>query len=854
MKRYFFLLTAFLFISSPMFSAQLLRHWSLDEASLNYDGGKWSGTEEDISKTAGRLFGFAEFSDIGQSGAGLIGNKGAPGSNDLAYDFQTDPSIGGVATQVYGALPETGDFTLEVWIKTSSPHTSQGHIFSNSSNQPGRASLYIQNGKASFWADGFSSALSSVSNVDDGQWHKVSAARSGENFYLKIDERLEAWSEEKGIIFDQNTFWMIGRQRSWAGNYEGMVSDVKVYDEALFGSPQQIEYSTPENGFQFADPSAAALSWEAPKGVDVMEYRVYFSEDFQAVSDLSSDEALADTIPAGQERTYSPEGLEFNTTYYWRIDAETSGGEAVQGRISSFRTEPLDIPGQVIAHSPKSSGIYIGSPAIAILPSGEYVVKFCEFGPGSTFDTSLIYISSDKGKNWKLVNRYKGMFWSNLFLHNSELYQMGASKRYGQCVIRKSSDGGRTWTTPQDENSGIILPDSQYHTAAVPMVVSNGRIWRAMEDGQNGTKWGERFRAFVMSAPLDSNLLKASSWTATNRIAYNENWLGGEFGGFLEGNAVLTPDGQVVNILRVDYRDVPEKAAIIRVSEDGETASFDPENDFITFPGGCKKFTIRRDPVTNRCWTLSNAVLPQHEGGNVERTRNAQVLMSSENLREWTEHKVVLYHEDVSNHGFQYLDWRFEGDDIVAASRTAYDDGLGGADNQHNSNFITFHRFEDFRGPHRPYIKSQPEDSLQTPAGRDISFEITVNNGADSFTWYKKNSNGSDLKISAGGRFSLESGSGSSQLTIESISNEDEGEYYCVAENSAGQVRSEPAKLTIDKQACTAASLMKLNLQRQSGFWSGVIDSAYQSFAHFSGFSENDELTHSGLIVLGRTR
>lgn len=165
----------------------------------------------------------------------------------------------------------------------------------------------------------------------------------------------------------------------------------------------------------------------------------------------------------------------------------------------------------------------------------------------------------------------------------------------------------------------------------------------------------------------------------------------------LEGNAVVTPEGDVVDILRVDYRDVPEKAAIVRISRDGKTASFDPEKDFIDFPGGCKKFVIRWDAPSGRYWTIANATLPQHAGENIERVRTAAVVMSSKDLRTWTPHEMILYHPTVSTHGFQYLDWLVEGDNLLVVSRTAYDDGVGGVMNQHNSNYLTFHRVKQFR-------------------------------------------------------------------------------------------------------------------------------------------------------------
>ena len=39
----------------------------------------------------------------------------------------------------------------------------------------------------------------------------------------------------------------------------------------------------------------------------------------------------------------------------------------------------------------------------------------------------------------------------------------------------------------------------------------------------------------------------------------------------------------------------------------------------------------------------------------------------------------------------------FDGDDIVAVVRTAYDDGGDGAHNNHDANFLTFHRWKNFR-------------------------------------------------------------------------------------------------------------------------------------------------------------
>lgn len=360
------------------------------------------------------------------------------------------------------------------------------------------------------------------------------------------------------------------------------------------------------------------------------------------------------------------------------------------------------VPGVVIAHSPKSTRVFLGSAGIAILPDGTYLAKHDEFGPGSTEQASAVtrvYRSADRGATWVPSSRIDGLFWATVFAHRGAVYLMGttAGHRHGHCVIRRSTDGGRTWTEPKDERNGRLFPDISYHTAPVPVVVHQGRIWRAMEDEKGGTKWGLMFRAFMLSAPEDADLLVASNWTASNALPHDPAYLGGRFGGWLEGNAVVDPAGRIVNVLRVDHRALPEKAAIIRISADGREATFDPARDFVDLPGGCKKFVIRPDPRDGRYWTLANAVLPAHRDGNVERIRNAAVLMSSTDLRAWTPHHVALYHANTASHGFQYLDWQFDGEDLVVAARTAFDDGIGGADNQHNSNYLTFHRLERFR-------------------------------------------------------------------------------------------------------------------------------------------------------------
>ena len=167
-------------------------------------------------------------------------------------------------------------------------------------------------------------------------------------------------------------------------------------------------------------------------------------------------------------------------------------------------------------------------------------------------------------------------------------------------------------------------------------------------------------------------------------------WPDQDRGQWIEGNIVVTPEGRLVNILRTNGLG-GDKAAIIHISDDGRVLSFDEEKDLIDFPGGGVKFTIRYDKKSKRYWTLGS------KQTNPKTYRNNLVLTSSADLYNWKIHSQILYHPDSDQHAFQYIDWLFEDDDIILVSRTAYEDGLGGAHRAHDANYMTFHRIENFR-------------------------------------------------------------------------------------------------------------------------------------------------------------
>ena len=115
--------------------------------------------------------------------------------------------------------------------------------------------------------------------------------------------------------------------------------------------------------------------------------------------------------------------------------------------------------------------------------------------------------------------------------------------------------------------------------------------------------------------------------------------------------------------------------------------------DTVDFPGNLTKFFVLQSPADGRYYALSNPVTT----ANLHQ-RNILRLSVSDDLLHWTTVRDILnyedncFGEDSKKVGFQYPSFLFDGEDILAAVRTA----LNGAENFHNANHITFHRIRNY--------------------------------------------------------------------------------------------------------------------------------------------------------------
>lgn len=407
--------------------------------------------------------------------------------------------------------------------------------------------------------------------------------------------------------------------------------------------------------------------------------------------------------PGYERRTLSIGNLINGKDYAINVKAIASESGSVLACSPVRLVRPGNIPGTVINYIHPDdytygfSGRSPASPSITILPSGRILISHDVYWQKAGQNLTKIFQSEDGGQTWSFLCDLFPCFWGKLFQHNGSVYMLATSTEYGDLLIGRSDDGGQTWTPPTVIMKGGSREQGGPHKAPVPVIVYKGRIWSAVEYGswsRGGHDPG------VISAEMDADLLDPSSWTVTPFLTYDPGWSGtikdGTAPSLLEGNVVISPDGELVNLLRYHTKGgIPEYGRAIMLNVNWAhpelPLTFRKTIDFI---GNMSKFTIQFDPESKRYWSLVNRVTTP----NIFQ-RNVLTLVSSTDLEHWEAHRDVLdyqnngWPEDDKQVGFQYVDWHVLGEQLVFVSRTA----IEGAFNYHNANYVTFHKLDGFR-------------------------------------------------------------------------------------------------------------------------------------------------------------
>jgi hypothetical protein len=345
------------------------------------------------------------------------------------------------------------------------------------------------------------------------------------------------------------------------------------------------------------------------------------------------------------------------------------------------------------------SGYCLCTPTLVRAPSGKLICGMDVYARRGGQNLTLLFESQDNGTTWRYLAELYPCFWPKLFVHRSGLYLLAQTGEYGDLVVGRSYDEGKTWGLPTRLLPGTCLHFGPHH-AAVPVGEYYGRLWTSVEYGS----WaGGGHDMGYIYADADSDLTDPESWGISRFLRYNPGWEGAPPGagrgmvapgGGIEGNVTLDPGGNIVCLYRVDLTKAGGWGKALMLEIDRNNPGRGPVfRRFVDLPvGSNSKFCLQYDDVTKKYIALGS------EQSETIKLRKVLSMAVSDDLVDWrVVHRIFdfshLDEEMTKKVGFQYPDWIFDGDDILLLTRTAF----GGAENYHNSNSITFTRIRNFR-------------------------------------------------------------------------------------------------------------------------------------------------------------
>ena len=307
--------------------------------------------------------------------------------------------------------------------------------------------------------------------------------------------------------------------------------------------------------------------------------------------------------------------------------------------------------------------------------------------------------SYDQGETWEDVTVFDNARWTILFEVKGEIYMMGTRfhrKHCGHLMIAK-------W----DEDANVLkrksIPETDHDISNTnrSYYIRNNKIYLPTSPR-------------IFWADIDSDLMNYENWHATESLhtILNRDWVVRETGcdditkGFfvLETNLAERND-ELYCIMRLETWTRSGIVGLVKIHDDGKTISLEEESrGLVEMPTTITKFQVNYDEKTGLYLSLANYpslpcplnFLNCHPAAG---HRNILCLVASPDLVNWKVIDTVLIDRCVMNpvassraHGFQYVTWDIDGDDMVYFVREASDY----AKTFHDGEFVTLYRLKDY--------------------------------------------------------------------------------------------------------------------------------------------------------------
>jgi len=184
--------------------------------------------------------------------------------------------------------------------------------------------------------------------------------------------------------------------------------------------------------------NSITIDWLPVDGVE--NYNVYIRE--RDIGEFVKVGVTSDT-------TFTVTGRKYETDYAFYIEA---AGKKSRVRLARCGET---LPGAAIVnylHPDDEAYIFSGqslcSPSILRHPDGYLLASMDVFKDKYPQNLTLIFRSDDDGKTWKYVSELFPCFWGKMFVHKGEVYMISCSTEYGDLLIGRSCDGGKTFKEP----------------------------------------------------------------------------------------------------------------------------------------------------------------------------------------------------------------------------------------------------------------------------------------------------------------------------------------------------------------------------------------------------------------------
>ncbi len=255
------------------------------------------------------------------------------------------------------SLQITGDLTIALWIKMAEENAGvymgiAGKM--NDATDNGYALVRHSSNVFRLWTAENGTFIEVDSNITytDTQWHHLAGVRRNGTSYLYVDG-VEQISRRAAGLGESENFAFIGRQYHDYDDrfFNGTVDDVRIYNRALSEAEVQQAMSG-ESGLSSApDPENEAvdvprdviLSWTPGEYAD--KHNLYLGTMFDDVNNAGTGSPLL-IGPALETNSFQPSRLEFDQTYFWRVDEVNAPPDSTvfKGEVWSFTVESFAYP------------------------------------------------------------------------------------------------------------------------------------------------------------------------------------------------------------------------------------------------------------------------------------------------------------------------------------------------------------------------------------------------------------------------------------------------------------------------------------------------------------------------------